>query len=310
MGIGNNQISLSNELGFMNSVKNYIDILLELGKVRITFFVAFSTSIGFILYAEGIYSQMILPALGVFILACGSSALNHFQERDLDALMERTKSRPIPSGRISNEHTLLVSLIMILTGAGLIYLSSNTTALFIGLITLFWYNVIYTPLKRRYALAVVPGSLIGALPPMIGYVAAGGSPFDYQILSLALFFFIWQIPHFWLLLLIYGKDYENAGFPSLTKIFSTNQLSRITYIWIAALVTSGLLIPLFSTSIISLAAILILGFWLLIDTKGILSNYMDKLLFRKAFLSVNIYVLVIVIILSIDKLFLKEISRF
>ena len=289
-------------------LKEHIGIILELGKVKITFFVAVSTSVGYILYSGKFEWTMLLVVIGVFLLACGSSAINHYQERFLDAQMERTKGRPIPSGRIKPLYAFVVAFILSVSGLATIYFSSNVNAALLGIVALIWYNIIYTPLKKRFALAVVPGSVIGALPPMIGWAASGGDVFDMKILSLALFFFIWQIPHFWLLLLLHSKDYEKAGFPTLTKIFNNLQLGRITFVWIAALVTSCLLIPFFnvSSSFYALAALFLMGIWLMWETRGILSNYLERIIFRKAFLSINLYVLAVVLIISIDKLFLKE----
>ena len=292
----------------MNSFKKYIGVLVELGKVRITFFVAITTSVGFILYSGNLTEKIILPSIGVFLLACGSSALNHFQEKDKDVLMDRTKGRPIPSGRISPGNALVVSFVLIFVSSLIIFYSANLTALILGWVNLFWYNVVYTPLKRINSMAIIPGSIIGALPPIIGWVAAGGSILDPKILVVAMFFFIWQIPHFWLLLMIYGSDYEKAGFPTLTKIFNNKQLSRITFTWISALATSCLLIPLFDVSknIVSLVLIVLLGLALIWKSKIILTNYFEKIIFRKAFLEINLYVLAIVVILSFDKLFFLE----
>lgn len=203
---------------------------------------------------------------------------------------------------------LLLSITFLLLGLILIYFSSNITAMLLGVLAVVWYNLIYTPLKKKYVMAVVPGSLIGAIPPVIGWAASGGNPFDFQILAVALFFFIWQIPHFWLLLLIHGEDYEAAGFPTLTRKFSDFQLSRITFIWIAALATSCLLIPIFNiaSNIYSLIAMIFFGLWLLWETKFLHGKVLEKIFFRKAFISINIYVLAIIIILSIDKLLLQE----
>ena len=178
----------------------------------------------------------------------------------------------------------------------------------IGWLAFVWYNIVYTPLKRKYAFAVFPGSLIGALPPIIGWVAAGGNPFDSQVLALAMFFFIWQVPHFWLLLLLYGKDYENAGLPSLTQIFNNAQLSRITFVWIIGLTVSCFLIPLFgvSKSIFTLLVLLSLAAWLIYSAGKILLFFYDKSSYRKAFMQINVYVLAVVFILSIDKLLLND----
>jgi protoheme IX farnesyltransferase len=292
----------------LNSITKNIAILLELCKVRITFFVALSSSVGFILHSGSVSGLMFVTAFGVFILASGSSALNEYQERNFDLLMERTKNRPIPSGSISETNAFIISVIFILIGLAIIFFSSNIYAMLLGLLAFVWYNLLYTPLKRKYVMAVVPGSLIGAIPPVIGWTSSGGNPFDLQIITVAIFFFIWQIPHFWLLLLIYGNDYASAGFPTLTMKFSNSQLSRITFIWIVALAVSGLLIPAFNVAanIYSLIAMILFGAWLLWDTRLILSGYMEKINFRKAFVTVNLYVLAIVVIISIDKLLLQE----
>ncbi len=292
----------------MTEFRKHTGIILELGKVKITFFVAVSTSIGYLLHSSELEWKMLLPAFGVFILAMGSSALNHYQERFSDALMDRTKGRPVPSGKITAAYALVVACCLVLFGSIIIYLSSNLTAMLLGWLALIWYNVVYTPLKRKYALAVVPGSLIGAIPPVIGWVASGGTILDLKILSLALFFFIWQIPHFWLLLLLYGKDYERAGFPTLTKIFSSLQLSRITFVWMTALATSCVLIPFINASAhyLTVIAIVALGVWLLIESRDILTDYFERIIFRKAFVRINLYVLAVVLVLSLDKLLLQE----
>lgn len=284
-------------------IHDKMNVFLELSKFRITFFVAISVGIGSVMFAGQLTPAILIPVLGVFLLACGSSALNHFQERDTDALMERTKSRPIPAGKISAENALIFALIQITTGS-VILAFINETVLLLGLVTLIWYNAIYTPLKKRYAMAVVPGSIIGAIPPVIGWSAMGGSLTDPHILALAMFFFIWQIPHFWLLLLLFGEDYDRAGFPTLTKLFSNIQLRRITFVWIVALGFSSLLIPLFdiSASMPGIIGVLLLSIWLVFSSKTILSDSLDRIIYRKAFLSVNIYVLLVVSVLSADKL--------
>ncbi len=288
----------------INKLNNAIKILLELGKVRITSFVAVSTSVGYLLYSEAIEWKIIPAALGVFVLAFASSALNHFQERHYDSLMERTKNRPIPSGRISSDKVLLISLFLLIVGSFILLVFTNKTSVILGWIAFIWYNLIYTPLKRRYAMAVVPGSVIGALPPVIGWVAAGGPLNSPQIIALALFFFIWQIPHFWLLLLIYGKDYSKAGFPTLTEKYSTAQITRMTFSWIAGLSTSCLLIPFFgiSQNIITTLMLLLIGATLVVYSRKILNSLSGVKLYRKAFIYVNLYVLAAISILTIDAL--------
>jgi heme o synthase len=198
----------------------FLKTLSELAKVKITFAVALTTITGYLL-AKGEFDEgMILPAVGIFLLACGSSAINHYQEREQDAKMERTKDRPIPSGRISPAGALLFAFILSAAGSWLLYTGSGMLAMQLGLLALIWYNVIYTPLKKKSAFAVVPGAVIGAIPPLVGWVAGGGSLADPRAMFMAFFFFIWQVPHFWLLMLKYGEEYTKAGFPSITRIYT------------------------------------------------------------------------------------------
>ncbi|MBI3122778.1 MAG: protoheme IX farnesyltransferase [Ignavibacteriales bacterium] len=289
-------------------LKKYWAIPLELGKVRITSFVSLTTSLGYILFSGKIDLGIILPTFGVFLLASGASCINHLQEQKFDAAMDRTKGRPLPSGRIDSISTLLLGINVLLFGSLILYYSSNIESLMLGWLAVLWYNAFYTPLKRKFALAVVPGALIGAIPPVIGWAAAGGNPLDTKILIVALFFFIWQVPHFWLLLLLHGKDYEQAGFPTLTRLFSSLQVSRITFVWIAALAFSCVLIPLanISTQPFTPVLLFLLALWLIFESRGILNSYLEKVIFRKAFIRINVFVLLVVLLISIDKLLLIE----
>lgn len=289
-------------------LKKYWAIPLELGKVRITSFVSLTTSLGYILFSGKIDLGIILPTFGVFLLASGASCINHLQEQKFDAAMDRTKGRPLPSGRIDSISTLLLGINVLLFGSLILYYSSNLESLMLGWLAVLWYNAFYTPLKRKFALAVVPGALIGAIPPVIGWAAAGGNPLDTKILIVALFFFIWQVPHFWLLLLLHGKDYEQAGFPTLTRLFSSLQVSRITFVWIAALAFSCVLIPLanISTQPFTPVLLFLLALWLIFESRGILNSYIEKVIFRKAFIRINVFVLLVVLLISIDKLLLIE----
>lgn len=183
--------------------------------------------------------------LGVLLLACGSSALNQVQERKTDALMERTRLRPLAAGRMRPATALLLSLGFIVAGLALLARSGSPTALLLGAFSVFWYGAVYAPLKRRTSLAIIAGALCGALPPLIGWAAAGGSPTDPRIALPAGLFFLWQIPHFWRLTLFWQDDYRRAGFPLLCDIFSENQCRRILFAWILALAFGALPLVLF-----------------------------------------------------------------
>jgi protoheme IX farnesyltransferase len=285
-------------------LKKNIKILAELTKIRITSFVTVTTAFGYIA-ATGKIDLAIIPVLfGVLLLAFGSAALNHYQEKDFDAMMNRTKGRPIPSGKISSAEVLKISLILILSGSGVLLIGTNLLALGFGLLNLVWYNFVYTLLKRKTPFAIVPGSLVGAIPPVIGWVAAGGLLLDPQIIIIAFFFFIWQIPHFWLLLLVMDKDYQQAGFPTLTQIFNHSQLSRITFIWIISTAVTGLMIPLFgivSELWINLGLFLS-GALLTWKAFGLLAESEDFSAFRLNFKYINYFALFVVFLVSIDKL--------
>ena len=285
-------------------MKDNIKLLLEINKVRITIFVMFTTMAGYLLVSHSFNTGIILPTIGIFILACGSAALNHYQDRDKDILMERTKNRPIPSGKISPNLVLLISFSEIALGTYIIYIGSNFLAAQLGLLAMIWYNFIYTPLKRRTAFAVVPGSVIGAIPPVVGWVAAGGSLTDPNLLILAFFFFIWQVPHFWLLMLKYGKEYEAAGYPSITSTIGKDQIKRATFMWTAAtavtalmIITSGLISTIFFKISVLLAAI-----WLIVVFSKLLRSSAEEFNPFYYFMRINYFVLIMIIAMSIDPL--------
>lgn len=288
-------------------LKENIKILLEVTKLRITIFVTITTMFGYIAAANTIDVGIILPTIGILLLACGSAALNHYQERKTDAMMDRTKNRPIPSGKISASSVLKISLALVAVGSILLLIGSGVVALSFGLLNLIWYNGVYTPLKKISPLAIIPGSLVGAIPPIVGWVAGGGYIFDPQIILISFFFFIWQIPHFWLLLMILDKDYQKAGFPTLTEIFNRQQLGRITFIWIIATGVTGLLIPLFQISHNEFInySLLIAAFWLAFKSINLLQQTQEVTAFRFAFRSINYFALFVVLVVSIDKLFVS-----
>ena len=288
-------------------MRDKINILFEVTKLRITIFVTVTTVFGYIAATNSIDAGLILPTIGILLLACGSAALNHYQERNTDAIMDRTKNRPIPSGKISAPSVLKISLTLVITGSILLFIGSGILALSFGLLNLIWYNGVYTPLKKVSPLAIIPGSLVGAIPPLVGWVAGGGYLFDPQIILISFFFFIWQIPHFWLLLMILDKDYQKAGFPTLTQIFNQQQLGRITFIWIIATGVTGLLIPLFQISQNEIINYSLFFAVLLLAYKSIylLQQTQEASTYRFAFKSINYFALFVVFIVSIDKLFVS-----
>lgn len=281
-----------------------LKIFADLTKLKITVFVTLTTAVGFIAAAGKLTSVFLEVCFGLLLLACGSAVINHIQERRTDALMKRTKNRPIPSGRISVKSAGILSFVLLVTGSIILYYSGGKLALGLALLNLLWYNGFYTPLKRVSSLAILPGSLVGAIPPAVGWVAAGGYIFDKEIIIISFFFFIWQVPHFWLLLMSLDQDYKQAGFPTITKYFRRDQLSRIIFIWMVATVVAGLLIPLFKVADFSVVYYLLFlgGIWLTWDAAKLLSRTAENILFRFAFRDINLFALLVVVVISIDKL--------
>ena len=235
-----------------------ITTIFTLMKYKVSLAVTFTTVTGYLIFKGNFDLRLLYTAIGVFILAGGTSALNQIQERKFDARMERTKHRPLPSHKITPITALIVSIILMLSGLSILYFLSGKVSATLGIFNIFWYNIIYTYLKQITSFAVVPGSLVGAIPAMIGWSAAGGTILDTRIIIIAYFLFIWQIPHFWFLLLKYGKEYEEAGFPSISKVFSQQSLKSLTFIWIIATSITTLMFPLFN--IISIPFLLIIIF--------------------------------------------------
>lgn len=283
-------------------MNQFLKIIFELGKVRISLPVALSALSGYVLLAGKIDGQGVLLALGVFLMSCGSGVLNHWQERRTDALMPRTQKRPIPSGRISPNQGLAVVLFYALSGSLVLVLFNPPIALLLSWATLVSYNLIYTPLKKITAFAVIPGSLVGALPPMIGWAAAGGNIISTPILIVATFFFIGQIPHFWLLLLLFGDQYKLAGLQSLTDIFSENQIKRITYSWVLTTIASALLVLFFviKNPIIMTLLLLYIFYLLFALTRAVFFQREFKVL--PAFYRLNFLYLFMMLFLIADSL--------
>jgi protoheme IX farnesyltransferase len=224
-----------------NNFNTFLKAFFRLIKYRLSAAVAFSAGAGYILYEKsGSITGFFSTVLGVFLLSAGSAALNQYQERHTDALMLRTKKRPLPAHELRSRTALGISVTLIFSGTALLILGTVWLAALLGLLNVVLYNLIYTNLKPKTSFAVVPGALVGAVPPLIGFTAAGGSPIAPQALFMAGFMFMWQLPHFWLLLSTYRREYEKAGFVSLVKIPGERDTKVIVPAWIV--ITSILLL--------------------------------------------------------------------
>jgi heme o synthase len=277
--------------------------LIKLTKPIITLSVAFSALTGYVLYAGSFSSGWHWMYIGVLIIAAGSSAINQIQEAVPDKLMNRTQNRPIPSGNISLKQAWIWAILLSVTGASILLLSTTIITFILAVLTLLWYNGVYTPLKRVTPWAIIPGALVGALPPAIGWTAAGGSITHPHITLLAFFFFMGQIPHFWLIILRHGADYARGGFPSIHNLLSIVQISRLTFIWTATSAITAMLLPSFGliSSLPAVVTISILSLGLIVCF-GIWPGLKEPSNIKWAFLTMNGYFFLVMVIIIFDSL--------
>ncbi|MEJ2524045.1 MAG: UbiA family prenyltransferase [Desulfuromonadales bacterium] len=180
---------------------------------------------------------------GIFLLSAACSVLNQVQERFTDALMRRTCRRPLACGALAPGTGMAIGLLLGSGGLAVLVATAGTTASLLGLGATVWYLAVYTPLKRISSLAVIAGTPCGALPPLIGWIAAGGEPLDPRPLALVLLMILWQVPHYWLLALPDRDELTRAGFKVLSARLSGHQLLGMSHFWILGMITATLLLP-------------------------------------------------------------------
>jgi len=179
---------------------------------------------------------------GVFLLAAASSVLNQVQERTSDALLRRTSQRPLACGLLTPAAGTALGLLLASGGLTVLTAGTGSGPALLGLLALAWYLLVYTPLKRVTPLAVLAGTPCGAVPPLLGWLAAGGTLPTPQPLALALFMLLWQVPHYWLLALPDRAELRAAGFRVLPDL-SDRQLLAVSHRWLLGLALATLLLP-------------------------------------------------------------------
>lgn len=281
-------------------------ILIEFSRARLVAAVTLSGALGYVLFrGRQLELSFVFVILGVLFLGCGCSALNQIQEARTDAIMARTRNRPLPAGQLSLGQGWFVTMALLF--AGFYFLACieryTTSILGLGLFSLVWYNGVYTYLKGVTSLAVFPGAVLGAIPPLMGWCAAGGFWHDRTIWMVAFYFFIWQIPHFWLLMLLRGREYEQAGLKSVTEIFSMEQLGRIIFVWLAITALIGFFTAHFTdTAIPWCLAILIASGWLVGRSLFFLKGQWPTTQLRPAFLRCIYYNILFMLFMALDAL--------
>lgn len=191
--------------------RSAIQVFLDITKFRLSISVLFSSVAGYLLGATSVdFFVLFLLCVGGYAMVGASNVFNQIIERDLDSLMERTKNRPLPAGKISVRSAFIIACILTIIGIGVLYSINPMTALF-GAISIFMYVSLYTPLKTRTPLSVFVGAFPGAIPFMLGWVAATGK-FGIEAGTLFMVQFFWQFPHFWAIGWFLFEDYKKGGF--------------------------------------------------------------------------------------------------
>lgn len=287
-----------------NSRVNKLKDWLELAKLKIMIPVSLTGFTGYFAYDSHFSPKAFFITSGILLMAVSASVLNQIQEIAIDSKMNRTCNRPLPAHRITIKNATLLVLCTFVAGTTIIYYTGNLAAMVIGLVTIIWYNVIYTNLKRITAFAVVPGAVTGALPPLIGWVAAGGGLWEKPIIFIEFLLFIGQIPHFWLLILRYGEEYKQAGIPSLTDIFNRVQIKRLTFSWVVSSVVAGLFLCCFEIIQSPVINFILIAFsiYIIWEFTDLIRNRPDTNNLKRYSIVLDAYFLLILLLIISDRI--------
>jgi len=276
-------------------------------KAGLAISVVFSSIVGYLLGVSDetpfSWITFILLGIGGYCMVGASNVFNQIIEKDLDALMDRTKNRPLPSGRISKQTAFILGAVLTVIGIAILYTINPKTAMF-GAISIFLYTSVYTPLKTMTPLSVFVGAFPGAIPFMLGWVAATNE-FGIEAGTLFLIQFFWQFPHFWAIGWFLYKDYEKAGFFMLPTGKQDKKTALQTILYTVWLIIASL-IPVvgftgdLKLSYVAAGFVLLLGLWMLYFAVK-LYREMDEKAARKLMLVSVSYISLLQLVYVIDK---------
>jgi protoheme IX farnesyltransferase len=275
----------------------------QLLKFRLSLLVAFSCAFGFVLASANInFATLFMLFLGGFLLSGASVTINQVIEKDYDKLMTRTMNRPLPTGRISVQEAIIFSIICFALSIAILAACSNVLTVALSVVSMILYCFVYTPLKRVGAIAVFVGAIPGALPPLLGWVAATGR-ISYEALLIFGIQFIWQFPHFWAIAWVADDDYKKAGFKLLPFGGQKDMNTAIQImIYTLFLLPLGLLPAVFGlTGIHSAFVVTICGVLFLAQTFSLMKTVSRESAMRIMFGSF-LYLPIVQIALLLDKL--------
>lgn len=227
----------------MSNFRDYLDLT----KPRITWLILMSTAVGFYFGLSKVPTGQLLPVLlhmlaGTALIASGTAALNQWWERATDGLMNRTSTRPLPSGKINAQKALTFGIVLAAAGFFELSLGCNWLTGGLGLFTLVTYLFIYTPLKRVSPHSTTLGAIPGAMPPLIGYAAATGE-LTLEAWALYAILFVWQFPHFYAIAWLYKEDYSRAGIRMLPVVEPDCDSTAVRILWTTIFMVPTSLLP-------------------------------------------------------------------
>jgi heme o synthase len=282
--------------------------LFELTKPRLSLLSVFTSSLGFLVHYPLNYELSVFLSLtiGTALAAGGAAALNQWMEKDEDSLMERTVKRPIPSHLVESEIALLFGVCLSSIGLTILWIGTNPWACSLTLLTLIVYLLIYTPLKKRSPYATEIGAISGALPPLIGWVAASGEPSTYGWILFGILF-TWQLPHFMAIAWNFREDYKKGGF-KLQDLGNPNgyHLARKSLVY-SLLLTGFVFSPYFidtsqpTPGLLYFISACILSAYLLLPSFRFLTSTDRNKSARKLFFVTIIYLPLLFAVLVIDR---------
>ena len=256
-------------------VRSYLELL----KFRLSMLVAFSSGFGYVLgnYGSINWVNLLAFCFGGFLVSGAAITINQIKEIDFDRIMKRTMNRPLPTNRVSKFEAIVFSVVLLIIGFTVLSIFTNTLTVLLSLLSMVLYSFVYTPLKRVGPIAVFVGALPGALPPLLGWVAATGQ-ITYEALIIFGIQFVWQFPHFWAIAWLADDDYKKAGFKLLPANGKKDMRTAFNImIYTLALLPLGLLPAKFGlTGINSAIVASICGVLFLIQTFGLMRDNSRK----------------------------------
>jgi protoheme IX farnesyltransferase len=205
-------------------------------RIKVSLSIILSTTLGLVYGGNSVNYLYFLTIIAIFFLSSGCSVLNQIQEVNTDKRMERTKNRPLARNSLSMFKAFLVAYFFIIISLVILYFI-NLYVFSLGVLTIIIYNFLYTPLKLKTPYSILIGAFIGSIPPLIGYLALNNN-LNYNIINICIIYYLWQIPHFWLITEQYKKDYKRINYPFLSEKLTKKIYHRIFIIWIVAYMLS------------------------------------------------------------------------